>query len=79
MGVSLNSIIRLCDQGHLHSFKLPGQTHRKIPRAGLLKFMLEHGIPIDVFGELSAEEQAEVVGPVRVNRVAGLTDSLTSS
>ncbi len=59
-GISQQTIIRCFDSGRLKGFRVPGGTYRLVPRANLLGFMLEHGIPIDALGELSAEEAAQV-------------------
>lgn len=82
--VSQQTIIRCFDAGLLGGFKVPGSKFRRIGRLSLLAFALEHGIPIDEFGELDETERAmvaakrgpaaagEVIGPVKVNRVGDL-------
>lgn len=43
--VSQQTIIRCFDQGRLDGFRVPGSRFRRIPRASLLKFMQDNGIP----------------------------------
>ena len=46
------------DSGLLKGYRLPGSKDRRILRADLLKFLIAHGLPLDLMGELSAEEQS---------------------
>ncbi len=46
-GLSQQTIIRCFDNGQLEGFKVPGSKFRRIPRAALIKFMKEHGIPME--------------------------------
>ena len=46
-GLSQQTIIRCFDSGQLGGFRVPGSKFRRIPRDRLLKFMKEHGIPVD--------------------------------
>ena len=45
--LSQQTIIRCFDNGQLGGFRVPGSKFRRIPRDRLLKFMKEHGIPLD--------------------------------
>jgi excisionase family DNA binding protein len=49
--VSQQTIIRCFDRGRLTGFRVPGSRFRRIPRAELLRFMQENGIPSDLLGE----------------------------
>jgi excisionase family DNA binding protein len=44
--VAQQTIIRLFDAGMLKGFRIPGSTHRRIPRQSLLALMREAGMPI---------------------------------
>jgi len=46
-GLSQQTIIRCFDTGKLDGYRVPGSKFRRIPRANLLKFMRENGIPMD--------------------------------
>ena len=46
-GLSQQTIIRCFDSGQLGGFRVPGSKFRRIPRDRLLKFLKEHGIPVD--------------------------------
>lgn len=46
-GLSQQTIIRCFDNGQLGGFRVPGSKFRRIPREKLVKFMKEHGIPLD--------------------------------
>ena len=46
-GLSQQTIIRCFDNGQLGGFRVPGSRFRRIPREKLVKFMKEHGIPLD--------------------------------
>ena len=59
--LSQQSIIRACDTGVLQCFKVPGSTHRRIPRHALIRFMCAHGIPFDML-TLTEQEKALVEG-----------------
>lgn len=48
--VSQQTIIRCFDRGRLTGFRVPGSRFRRIPRAELLRFMHENGIPSDLLG-----------------------------
>lgn len=45
--VSQQTIIRCFDAGRLGGFRVPGSKFRRIPRADLIKFMMDNEIPID--------------------------------
>jgi excisionase family DNA binding protein len=45
--VSQQTIIRCFDSGQLKGFRLPGSRFRRIPRAELMHFMRDNGIPTD--------------------------------
>ncbi len=45
--VSQQTIIRCFDSGRLNGFRVPGSKFRRIPRAELIRFMQENGIPPD--------------------------------
>ncbi len=49
--VSQQTIIRCFDRGRLTGFRVPGSRFRRIPRAELVRFMGENGIPSDLFGD----------------------------
>ena len=40
-------MIRCFDSGRLDGFRVPGSKFRRIPRANLIKFMKDNGIPLD--------------------------------
>lgn len=44
--VSTQTIIRAFDAGKLKGWRVPGSSFRRIPRANLLIFMAENGIPL---------------------------------
>ncbi|MFN0012115.1 MAG: response regulator [Phycisphaerales bacterium] len=44
--VSQQTIIRCFDAGRLGGFRVPGSKFRRIPRAELIKFMMDNEIPI---------------------------------
>ena len=45
--VSQQTIIRCFDAGRLGGFRVPGSKFRRIPRAELIRFMMDNEIPID--------------------------------
>ncbi len=49
--LSQQTIIRCFDSGQLKGFRVPGSKFRRIPRANLVQFMKENGIPLDGFGD----------------------------
>ena len=44
--LSQQTIIRCFDAGRLEGFRIPGSKFRKIPRASLVRFMKDNGIPM---------------------------------
>jgi len=46
--LSQQTIIRCFDSGQLQGFRVPGSKFRRVPHEALIKFMKEHGIPLDV-------------------------------
>ncbi len=46
--VSQQTIIRCFDSGRLGGFRVPGSKFRRIPRADLIKFMMDNEIPVEV-------------------------------
>lgn len=54
-GVSQQTMIRWVDRGLVPGFRIPGSTHRRIVRDDLIKFLVEHKMPV---GETSIEEAA---------------------
>ncbi|MGD9692542.1 MAG: response regulator [Phycisphaerales bacterium] len=45
--VSQQTIIRCFDKGKIGGFRVPGSKFRRIPRADLIRFMRENGIPLE--------------------------------
>ena len=45
--VSQQTIIRCFDRGRLTGFRVPGSKFRRIPRAELIRFMQDNGIPLE--------------------------------
>ncbi len=45
--VSQQTVIRCFDNGRLTGFRVPGSKFRRIPRDSLIRFMKEHGIPLE--------------------------------
>ncbi len=45
--LSQQTIIRCFDSGQLQGFRVPGSKFRRVPHDSLVKFMKEHGIPLD--------------------------------
>ena len=50
-GVSQQTIIRCFDSGRLGGFRVPGTKFRRIPRADLISFMKDNGIPSEILGD----------------------------
>jgi len=64
--VSQQTIIRCFDSGRLEGFRVPGSKFRRIPRASLIKFMKDNGIPLDNLDSgkrkvLIVDDDAEIV------------------
>lgn len=48
LGISLQTVIRLCDNKELNNFKVPGGSrHRRIPAEPLFAYARENNIPVD--------------------------------
>jgi excisionase family DNA binding protein len=45
--LSQQTVIRCFDSGQLQGFRVPGSKFRRIPHEALVRFMKEHGIPMD--------------------------------
>src|SRR5687768_16017987 len=45
--VAARTVSKWFDYGQLKGYRIPGSKDRRIPRAQLIKFMKEHGIPLD--------------------------------
>lgn len=45
--VAARTVSKWFDSGQLKGYRIPGSKDRRIPRAQLIKFMKEHGIPLD--------------------------------
>ena len=57
--VTIRTVIKWFEKGHLKGYKIPGSRDRRFARADVLKFMQEHGIPL-------AERDADPVGRRRI-------------
>ena len=67
--LSQQTIIRCFDNGRLGGFRVPGSRFRRIPRADLVNFMQENGIPTTMLLDqgrrvLVVEPDSNEVGPV---------------
>jgi excisionase family DNA binding protein len=45
-GVSQQTLIRWIDRGMIPGYRLPGSTHRRVVRTGLIRFLIDHGMPV---------------------------------
>lgn len=45
--VAARTVSKWFDSGQLKGYRIPGSKDRRIPRAQLIRFMKEHGIPLD--------------------------------
>ncbi len=54
MKISQQTVIRCFDNGTLKGFRVPGSRFRRIPRANLITFIKENGLPMDAFGPESS-------------------------
>lgn len=45
--ISQQTVIRCFDSGRLKGFRVPGSKFRRVPRAELVRFMKENGIPVE--------------------------------
>lgn len=50
--VTIRTVIKWFENGHLEGFKIPGSRDRRFPREKVIQFMQEHGFPL---GELARE------------------------
>lgn len=48
LGININTVIKWFDHGDIEGFRLPGSNERRIPLAGLYRFMSAHRIPMDL-------------------------------
>lgn len=48
VGVSMNTARRWIDDGLLAAIRLPGSNFRRVPRASLVEFMQQHGMPLEL-------------------------------
>jgi len=55
--VATGSVVRWVDSGKLEGYRIPGSRSRRVPRASLIHFCREHGLPLDGLEE--AEEEIE--------------------
>ncbi|MDP8223372.1 MAG: PilZ domain-containing protein [Candidatus Lernaella stagnicola] len=70
LGININTVIKWFDQGDIDGFRLPGSNERRIPLAGLRRFMAKNSIPMDLLSEdtpmrrqhhrVSCSDQAEM-------------------
>lgn len=51
LGISQQTVIRLCDDGSLESFRIPGSKHRRISLAVVVEFSAERNIPLTLSGK----------------------------
>jgi len=56
--VAPRTVIKWFDSGRLKGYRIPGTRDRRIPRAYLIKFLKEHGMPL---GDLEDEAMAKVL------------------
>ena len=54
--VATGSVARWFDSGKLKGYRIPGSRSRRVPRASLISFCREHGLPL---GDLENEEEVE--------------------
>jgi DNA-binding transcriptional MerR regulator len=66
--IAPRTVSKWFDAGLLKGFRVPNSTHRRVPQEHLLKFMMEHGMPIP--DELKAADQ-EANLPLDPNRPRG--------
>jgi two-component system response regulator RpaA len=48
--VAPRTFSKWCDAGKIRHYRLPGSSDRRVERPELVRFMTEHGIPLDVLG-----------------------------
>lgn len=60
--VTIRTVIKWFENGHLEGYKIPGSRDRRFPRDNVLQFMKAHGIPVGEFEkELSVRKRVLVV------------------
>jgi len=65
--VTIRTVIKWFESGKLKGYKIPASKDRRIPRAELLKFMREHGMPTDALDDsrvrrvLIADDEKKIV------------------
>jgi len=52
--VASRTVSKWFDSGRLRGYRIPGSQDRRIPREHLIRFLKEHGMPLDV---LNSEEE----------------------
>ncbi len=45
-GVGNKSVIDWIDGGMMAGYRLPGSTHRRVPREAVVEFLNEHNLPV---------------------------------
>lgn len=56
--VAPRTVSKWFDSGRLRGYRIPGSQDRRIPRANLISFLKEHGMPL---GELEAEVTGKIL------------------
>ena len=56
--VAPRTVSKWFDAGRIKGYRIPGSQDRRIPRAHLIEFLRQHGMPLDGL-ELTAEEAGE--------------------
>lgn len=56
--VAPRTVSKWIDSGQLKGYRIPGSKDRRVPRANLIKFLKEHGLPL---GDLEDEAVAKVL------------------
>ncbi len=65
--VTIRTVIKWFESGKLKGYKIPASKDRRIPRAELLKFMREHGMPTEALDDsrqkrvLIADDEKKIV------------------
>ena len=52
--VTIRTVIKWFENGHLEGYRIPGSRDRRFPRENVIRFMRAHGIPL---GELERESR----------------------
>ena len=45
--VAARTVSKWFDKGDIEGYRIPGSKDRRIPKSSLIKFMKQHGIPLD--------------------------------